>query len=162
MDRDGASDPQRIPSAAVERLLARAAELDAVDASAVSVDELRSAAVDAGIKSQAFDAALRELGRKPALGESGLPSTSTSRPGRSAVPAWVRLCLLGVPDRRAAIVFYWVFAVAMCAGLLLPLTEVPLPRFAAFGLGAFCFFGLWSTSSAVRWLDRHGWDLLHV
>jgi hypothetical protein len=45
----------------MERLLARASELDAADRSGAAVNDLRNAAMEAGISATAFDTALAEM-----------------------------------------------------------------------------------------------------
>lgn len=89
-------------------------------------------------------------------------SSTAVRP--SAVPLWVRVCMSGVPDRRTAMVYYWLFVVAACAfpvGTLLLSGGPSARQFLLALLGtAFSAFALWSTAKAVRWLDRWGWDTL--
>lgn len=60
--------PEHLPDAEAARLLARASEIDAAGGPGRSLDELRSAALEAGISSRAFDAAVGELrdGQQPA------------------------------------------------------------------------------------------------
>lgn len=56
------SDPEVLSKPVAERLLERASELDAaLRGGTLAVSELRSAATEAGISPQAFDAALAEL-----------------------------------------------------------------------------------------------------
>jgi hypothetical protein len=57
----GDSSPERLPESVAARLLTRAAELDAVRTGSTSVAELRVIAREAGISTNAFDAALAEL-----------------------------------------------------------------------------------------------------
>ena len=59
-DRDVWLEGLRLPDSAARRLLERAGELDG-PRSGIPVSELRQAATEAGISSQAFDAALGEL-----------------------------------------------------------------------------------------------------
>ena len=54
-------EPDVLTESVAARLLARASELDAARVAGVSVSELRAAAVEAGISTRAFDAALAEL-----------------------------------------------------------------------------------------------------
>jgi hypothetical protein len=54
-------EPEVLTESVAARLLARASELDAARLAGVSVSELRAAAVEAGISTRAFDAALAEL-----------------------------------------------------------------------------------------------------
>jgi hypothetical protein len=142
---------QRIATTEAEQLLARAAAIDASRASGTSIPELRDAALQAGISAEAFDAAL-QVG----AGDAGA--------ARVQPPFLVRLTMTGVPDRRTAAVFYWIFVVAMIAAplvaLVFPGPRTPWRLAGGFALSAFAFFSLWSTSYAMTWLDEHGWDLL--
>jgi hypothetical protein len=52
---------QRLPETLAKQVLARAAQLDASDRMSVSVADLRTAAVEAGISPSALDQALREI-----------------------------------------------------------------------------------------------------
>lgn len=82
------------------------------------------------------------------------------RTERSTAPAWVRLCLFGIPDRRTAMTFYWLFVVIAAAFPALELLPPRITGGAAVAGSLFSVFALWSTARAVRWLDRHGWDRL--
>ena len=128
-----------------QRLLARAAELDAEPAGALSVLQLSEIAVEAGISPAAMEGALREHAT-----------------AQEPVPVWVRATLFGVPDRATALRFYWIFVAALCASPLLMRLHVRPATGALLSLGvaAFCFGALWSTSRAVAWFDRHGWQRL--
>jgi hypothetical protein len=53
-----------------DRLLKRASELDMSRSAAVSIEQLRQSAIDAGIDASAFDAALRELRSEPTVSEA--------------------------------------------------------------------------------------------
>ena len=144
-------DSSAVRPDAAERLLARAAELDARSRAAIPVGRLREAATEAGIAAAAFDAALSELASD---------ATATHR-----APWWVRGGLFGVPDRRAAMVWYWVFPVMFVAGTVaittLPARVGPNARLGLLGaLAAWALFSMWSTSRAVRWADHPGWDAL--
>ena len=141
-------DKVTVHDALAKRLLARAAELDAARSSGLSPAQLREIAREAGIAPEAFDAALSE----PALRDTG------GRP-RASVPLWVRLCMFGVPDRGAALGYYWLLVAGLCACPLLALQGIRNVPTVLFG-GAFLSFALWSTSRAIRWLDRHGWEQL--
>lgn len=59
-EQQASPDVMRVDNSAAQRLLARAAELDALTESS-SIAELRQAAREAGISTGAFEAALREL-----------------------------------------------------------------------------------------------------
>jgi hypothetical protein len=153
MSRDYHNEGPSLPTEAADRVLARAAELDAGPAGALSVDRLREIASEAGISSEALAAALHENATV------GSARTTVEEP---PVPGWVRLCLFGVPDRAAALRYYWIFLAGMFASPLLtrfyptPMTGSVI----AAGFATFFFGALWSTSRAVRWLDRHGWGRL--
>jgi hypothetical protein len=143
-------DPAALPQDLAERVLGRAAELDAAQRDAVPVARLREAAEAAGIAPAAFDEALSDV--------------TGHRPGAPVrVPFWVRFCLFGVVDRRVALVYYWCFAVGLVLGPVLSFM-LPVSGRIRLGLGAFLLawmtFGVWSTARAVRWMDRHGWDKL--
>jgi hypothetical protein len=136
------------------RVLARAAELDVAVRQGTSVAQLRAAAQEVGIAPSAFDSALREI-----------VAADAPLAGNNRVPWWVRVCLIGITDRRAAMVFYWFFALVL---ILAPLGTALLPGstprsirlLAPLLVSGWAFFSLWSTSRAVRWLDRNGWDRL--
>jgi hypothetical protein len=144
-------NPGTISERAAERILARAAGLDAEQHGNVPVARLREAAAEAGIAPHAFDAALSEL--------AGAPTA------RGGAPWWVRVCLFGVVDRPVAMVFYWLF---VAASILAPALLLVLPTrlgtahrlTLVASLAGFATFSLWSTARAVRWADRHGWDEL--
>jgi hypothetical protein len=160
---DPARDAERLPAADAERVLARAAELDAARQAGLSLAQLRDVAGEAGIAPAAFEAALAEVRGAPGAGASG-PGRGAA-PGRNDAPGgpapwWVRVGLFGVVDRRAAKVFYWLFAAALVAVPLLTLAFAPALRIAAVVLALWLLFALWSTSRAIHWADRHGWDRL--
>ena len=130
---------------AAQRVLTRAAALDVDPAGALSFSQLSAIAAEAGISSMAMEQALRE-------------HTTAKEP----VPTWVRACLLGVPDRVTALRFYWLFALGICVSpLAMRLHVTSLSgAFLALGFAGFCAGALWSTSRAIGWLDRHGWNRL--
>lgn len=64
---------ERLPAAAVKRVLDRATALDAEHGSSVPVDVLRAAAHEAGISAEAFDTALAEERRVPVTPKSRKP-----------------------------------------------------------------------------------------
>jgi hypothetical protein len=140
--------PDRVlPAAGAERVLARAAALDAARQGGTSLARLREVAAEAGIAPGALEAALS--------GDSA-----------AAAPLWVRVCLFGVPDRATAMGYYRLFVALL---VLAPLAAVavriwaPSRDAAAVPLLAttlWWLFSLWSTARAVRWADRHGWDRL--
>lgn len=57
----GKPDVPRLGAEQVEAVLRRAAELDSLRGSALTIDELRSVAAEAGISGSSFDAAISEL-----------------------------------------------------------------------------------------------------
>lgn len=145
MQDDPEFERRSLPPKAAQRVLARAALLDAAPSGALSMSQLNEIAVQVGISKEAMIGALRE-----------------HEAMNNRAPGWVRLCLLGVPDRAAALRYYWIFAAGLCASpLLLLLGTDPVTRgVLALGFAAFCAGALWSTSRAVRWLDQHGWQRL--
>ena len=122
-------------------ILSRAAKLDAEAEAPYRVSHLREAAEEAGISAPAFEQALRD-------GDQGI---------RSKPPLWVRLCLSGVPSRRAAMVFFGGFFAAIPAVLGAAVAGL-LPAGSAISIGIFLAFAGWSTGEAVRWHDRRGWE----
>jgi hypothetical protein len=145
-------EARTIEMSAAHALLARAAELDVARPAAVTIGELRRAAAAAGIASRAFDAALAELHPREEAGDGRTP------PRRA--PLWVRLCLFGVPDRKAAMGFYWIF---VAASLTVPLwvatrLQGPAGAMTALAFLAVFVFGICGTSKGVKWADAHGWD----
>ena len=153
MSSDHHNEIRSLQTEVADRVLARAAELDAALVGALSVDRLREIATEAGISPEALASALHEH------------TTEASAPLKleePRVPGWVRLCLLGVPDRASALRYYWIFVVGLCASpLLLRLGATPVTSgILTLSFATFCFGALWSTSRAVRWLDRHGWQRL--
>ena len=172
MTHERDADVLPLPDDVARHLLARAAELDAAQITGLSIPQLREIASEAEIAPAAFESALSEargLMARQAYAGGAVP-TALTRPGaapdsaRSAVPRWVRLCLFGVPDRRAATGFYWLFVAVLCASPLLARSWLAgrgvLSIVASFSLLAFSVFAIWSTSRAIRWLDEHGWDSL--
>jgi type II secretory pathway component GspD/PulD (secretin) len=71
-------DAEVLPAPVAERLLKRASELDAARTAGTAVAELRSAAAEAGISVDAFDAALGEL-QKADQGPSPVSAVATRR-----------------------------------------------------------------------------------
>ena len=124
-DRDVWLEGLRLPDSAARRLLERAGELDG-PRSGIPVSELRQAATEAGISTQAFDAALGELwldvvaaGATPATTRPGSPVARRS----AAEPA-------GEPRRRR---FAWLaraialVGVGALAGGLVARATAPTP-----------------------------------
>jgi len=96
-------EPERVPDATAQNLLARAAELDA---DGPSLTQLRQAAIEAGISASAFDAAVAEW---RAAGLRVAAPTSAARPpgswvGRNALAlatGWVAAFGLAAAERLA-------------------------------------------------------------
>ena len=155
MTADERIESTTLSDAAVRRVLARAAELDAARAGQLTVRELRDAATEAGLSAEALSAALDELRADQVRG------TGTTR---EAPPWWVRLPMTGVPDRRAAKIFYWIQVALLLAWPLLLIAGESAPAGLRLGTviggAAFLAAGILNTSAAIRWLDRHGWDRL--
>lgn len=157
-------DPQHeatLPDESARRLLMRAAELDGTGDSRLSIPQLRQIAIEAGISRQSFETAVQELAVYPTSPDR---DPTQNRPSAGRPPAWVRFCMLGVPDRRIATGYYWLFLAGLVAFPLRSLLSGSPGSGAglAFMLGgmAFCTFAIWSTSRAIRWLDTHSWDML--
>lgn len=151
----------RLSEEQVARTFRRAAELDGAAGRSLSREQVRQIAIEAGIGPRSVDIALSELANQP---DSESRVLEKVRPGGRA-PAWVRLCMFGVPDRRIAKAFYWLFLAGLIGIPLLLRLGTPaggpgftgsIPLFAM----AFCVFALWSTSRSIHWLDRHGWNTL--
>jgi hypothetical protein len=155
------ADENPIADADVRRLLARAAELDATQGANSSRVRLREAAVEAGIGADAFDAAWRELHNDgaaltvPGHAQSSGVNPATLAVQSQAMPWWVKTSLWGVPDRKAAIGFYWIFTAVGLVSAVIAVSGQPR----AFALSGLSLFSIWTTSQAVRWLDKHGWTL---
>ncbi len=75
----------RISAAQVTQILQRAAELDA-DGDALSLDELRHIATEAGIDPAATDAAIRELMAEPESASPALPTVATANAPAAPAP----------------------------------------------------------------------------
>jgi hypothetical protein len=152
----------RLSEEQAARTFRRAAELDGAAGRSLSVEQVRQIATEAGMSSRSVELALSELSAQLASGEA-VPNLS--RPAVGPPPRWVRFCMLGVPDRRIARVYYWLFLAGLIAIPLVWRLGTPagppgptgfMPLFAM----AFCGFALWSTSRTIRWLDLHGWNTL--
>jgi hypothetical protein len=66
------SDDARVPEDKARQILERAAQIDGRQANLTSIAALRSAAREAGIAPQAFDAAVRELEEAPLASDARL------------------------------------------------------------------------------------------
>jgi hypothetical protein len=134
---------------AAMRVIERAARLDSTKPGAISIEELRATALDVGLSSDAFSAAVREE-------SAGLLAP------REEKPLMVRLGSLGVPDRRSLSVMYWLFmACSVLSPLILRLPWASASRWSLFlGYVTFCAFNIWGTAKTIRWYDQHGWNRL--
>ena len=142
---------QDVSLGAADQILARAAALDSTRKEMMPMQRLQAIAAEAGISPEALAAALREHAREATTAADGL-----------TVPVWVRVCTFGVPDRAAALRYYWIFVAGLFASPLLLLMHRTLAhtQLLALTATAVSFGALWSTSAAVRWLDHHGWQRL--
>jgi hypothetical protein len=159
-----ALDPQHggmLSDESARRLLMRAAELDGGGDPQLSIPQVRQIAVEAGISPHSFQTALQELAPYLATVDS---DHMRNRSSANRPPLWVRLCMFGVPDRRIATGYYWLFLAGLVAFPILTLLVGTRTTGAVMALMigemAFCTFAIWSTSRAIRWLDRHNWDVL--
>jgi hypothetical protein len=111
--RDGS-----LPEAVAKQILARAAQLDATERMSVSVGDLRTAAVEAGISAGALDRALSEITSVP-------DSTATRARGRKSRRLMVALAAAVV------IIGFWTFVgrrVVVEEPAAEPIPEVLPPR----------------------------------
>ncbi len=145
MPRSNDGRESRLTPSVADRVLARAAQLDAASDDVLSVAQLREIATEVGISSPALASALREY-----------------RAEEAPIPLWVRACLLGVPDRAMALRYYKLLIAGLCLSPVFVLTRSGPLRGGLGAIGLACFFlaAIWSTSRAVRWMDRHGWHRL--
>lgn len=82
---------QRLPEALAKQVLARAAQLDESERMKVSVPDLRTAAVEAGISSSAVDQALSEIANAQAVSTGDVPA----RRGQSSErPIWRKVAII--------------------------------------------------------------------
>jgi hypothetical protein len=90
------SDPEVLSNPVAERVLTRASELDAaLRAGTLAVSELRSAAVEAGISPEAFDAALAEVRESEAAPVPNVASRSPARRWRWAFAGAMAVIAVG-------------------------------------------------------------------
>lgn len=91
-------DAEILPQSVSERVLSRASELDAAARTGATIGQLRAAARDAGISTEAFDAAVEELRAEP------MPAARRRHRawGLAGVTALVALLLLYGVGRRVA------------------------------------------------------------
>ena len=88
-------DTKRLPEDLAKQVLARAAELDASDRISLSIPDLRSAAVEAGISQHALDQALSEVeAMQAASAEAALETKSTPKFKRRFITAVAVIALL--------------------------------------------------------------------
>jgi hypothetical protein len=90
------SDPEVLSNPVAERVLTRASELDAaLRGGTLAVSELRSAAVEAGISPEAFDAALAEVRESEAAPPPNVAARSPARRWRWAFGIAAGLITIG-------------------------------------------------------------------
>ena len=133
------NDERWLSEGEVADFLRRATHLDS--GQTVRLRHARQAALEVGLSAEAVNAAAEEMVEP---GEDGTP------------PDWVRLCLIGVPNREGAQFWYHLSCAAGLASaagaILLPSVLSPLLGFAA----SLWFFGCAAISSkAIRWMDGH-------
>ena len=88
-------ETKRLPEDLAKQVLARAAELDASDRISLSIPDLRSAAVEAGISQHALDQALSEVeAMQAASAEAAQETKSTPRFKRRFIAAVAVIALL--------------------------------------------------------------------
>ena len=88
-------DARRLPEDLAKQVLARAAELDASDRVSLSIPDLRSAAVEAGISQHALDQALSEVeAMQAASAEAAQETKSTPKFKRRFIAAVAVIALL--------------------------------------------------------------------
>lgn len=150
----------RLSEEQAARAFRRAAELDGAAGTSLSREQVRQIAIEAGMSPRSVDTALSELA-------SPSPHEQLVRPDSSPVgraPMWVRFCMFGVPDRRIARGYYWLFLAGFIAipvlRLVTPAGESGATSILPMLGMAFCAFALWSTSRTISWLDQHGWSTL--
>jgi hypothetical protein len=133
------SDPEVLSQSVAERLLERASELDAaLRGGTLAVSDLRSAATEAGISPEAFDAALAELRRAeevPAPNVRGQPRARRWWSWAAGGMALVALGTLGVArvapsDIPGAPMFQQAFRLRclsadQAAALIRPILDLP-------------------------------------
>jgi hypothetical protein len=83
--RPAEPDPERLNEQVATRLLTRASELDAAIRAGAQIAELRAAAMEAGISTEAFDKAVAELRE----GQAQVPAVSVPPVRRSRLKAIV-------------------------------------------------------------------------
>src|SRR5688572_25080931 len=87
-------ETRRLPENLAKQVLARAAELDATDRISLSIPDLRSAAVEAGISEHAVDQALSEVEAMQAAPAEAAQEKSTPRFKRRFIAAVAVIALL--------------------------------------------------------------------
>jgi hypothetical protein len=150
--------PTDLSAADADRLLVRAASLDAArQGERMEIGALRQAALDAGIDAGAFESALTEL----------QPTQESPTPSKPRPPWFIRLSFVGVHSRRVANAYYLFFNAALVSTLLATVilafgwpSKLIESRGLLVFLAVWALYCSWGTSKAIRWADRHGWDLL--
>ena len=146
MDPKAPHGPESIPEVVAHRVLARAAELDAARGLSVELERLRSAAREAGIAPEAFDAAWREVSALTQR-EAAVAADARARPGVFH-QLWRRLrhpddpaMRLSTADRiltgataTAGALALWIGLVQLADAFGAPWLFLPLSQFVAAGL----------------------------
>ncbi len=116
---------QRLPEAVAKQVLARAAQLDESERMKVSVPDLRTAAVEAGISSSAVDQALSEIANPLVVSTDD----SARRGQSSARPVWRKVAIISVVV--IALGMIWIsrrVVVEVPSNVPVPTTPVPPTR----------------------------------
>lgn len=146
MDSKDPHAPESIPEVVAQRVLTRAAELDAARGLSVELERLRAAAREAGIAPEAFDAAWREIALLTQR-EADVAAHARARPGVFH-QLWRRLrypddpaMRLGTADRiltgataAAGALALWIGLVQLAEAVGAPWLFLPLSQFVAAGL----------------------------
>jgi len=123
-------------------IVARATRIERDD-ERFQYERLRLAAIEAGVDASALTTAEREYDAERA---------------RQAVPSWIRIGLLGVPNREAAHIWYFILTLGfMISGALLIIPALGASPKIAFASTIWFAVCSWSHSRLIRWCDAHGW-----
>ena len=118
--------PQRLPEALAKQVLARAAQLDESERMKVSIPDLRTAAVEAGISSSAVDQALNEIANPQVVSTDNI---SARRGQSSERPIWRNVAIIAaVVIVLGVIYFSRRVVVEIPSNVPVPTTPVPPTR----------------------------------
>jgi anti-sigma-K factor RskA len=118
--------PQRLPEALAKQVLARAAQLDESERMKVSIPDLRTAAVEAGISSSAVDQALNEIANPQVVSTDNI---SARRGQSSERPIWRKVAIIAaVVIVLGVIYFSRRVVVEIPSNVPVPTTRVPPTR----------------------------------